>query len=328
MPTVKLQIGLKAYQFEASDDKSLLDYALESGAPVNYSCKRGDCAQCVGTLTTGHVTALLPSLPLRVNDDVYLCNALACGDIELKLPYFPELDGNPALRSPAKIHELRALNRDVVEVALRLPPSIGFRFLPGQFVRLTTKDKLTRSYSLAAGLDSSKLLRIHVRKVEGGAFSDYLFSRARPGDLLHLEGPQGHFFVRDADTAAKTLFLATGTGIAPIYAMLSSLPAERRAALGEVHVYWGNRFCEDEYLAAELRSLASAKGFQYWPIYSREAGAGPRHVQDLVARHHPDLSACVVFACGSVAMIDSSRKTTEALGLPAGRFRSDPFTRS
>lgn len=322
-----IQIGPESRSFEAAPDRSLLDLALENGVPVAYSCKRGDCGQCIGTLQRGRVVALNASQSLRVKHDIYLCNAAACSDVDIRLPYFPELANVPSLRSPSKIHELNQLSDKVLEVVLRLPPATRFRFLPGQFIRLTNKDRITRSYSLAAGPAPDRLLRLHVKRVEGGAFSEYLFKMAKPGDLLQLEGPQGYFFLREAHQAKITIFLATGTGIAPIYAMLSSLPPERRAALGEIHVYWGNPTRSEEYLNDALRTLATRLDFCYWALHSRET-CGPRHVQDLMAEHHASLVDCEVFACGSSAMIDAARERSVELGLALDRFHSDAFTAS
>lgn len=326
---VQIHVGPDTRRFETSGDTSLLDQAIGAGIPANFSCKRGDCGQCIGTLLKGETAALIPTQPSRVHTDIYLCNAAACSDIEIRLPYFPELADVPSIRSPAKIHELKKLSDDVVEVTLRLPPTANFKFLPGQFIRLTNKSRVTRSYSLAAAADASKLLRIQVRKVTDGLFSEYLFDQAKSGDLLQMEGPQGHFFVRNAHHSAKTIFLATGTGIAPVHAILSSLKPESRATLGEIDVYWGNRHSADEYLGSTLRAMAGDIGFRYWPLHSRELPEGGiRHVQDLMASHHPQLNDAAIFACGSSAMIDAARQKAVELGLALDRFHSDPFTSS
>ena len=326
---VKIHVGSATHRFEAVSDRSLLDQAIEAGIAVNFSCKRGDCGQCVGTLVSGDTMPLIASQPSRIQSDIYLCNAAACSNVEIQLPYFPELADIPTLRSPAKIHELNRLSADVVELALRLPPAVNFKFLPGQFIRLTNKERVTRSYSIAAPMDASKLIRIHVRQVDGGVFSDYLFSNAKPGELLQMEGPHGHFFLRQGQEVSKTIFLATGTGIAPIHAILSALNADQSQKLGEVDVYWGNRFSADEYLRERMQALAADVGFRYWPLHSREVtDRGPRHVQDLMASHHSSLAGASVYACGSSSMINAARQTCLDLGLTIDRFHSDPFTSS
>lgn len=330
MPRVQIRIGPQSHAFDADRDRALLDQALERGIPLSYSCRRGDCGQCLGKIVAGEVASLNPKQACHEEGDALLCNAIALTDLAIELPYYPELDAVPLRRSPCKIHELKPLSSEVMEVSLRLPPATEFRFLPGQFVRLSNKARTTRSYSLAAPADAGKLLRIHVRRVEQGVFSRYLFEQARPGDLLQLEGPQGLFFCRDADSSPRTIFLATGTGIAPIYAMLAAMTPERRMAYGRMELYWGNRLKTDEYLRAPLLQLAETLALGYFALYSREPDIAdaPRHVQQLMAARHDDLAGCLVFACGAAAMIDEARRLCLAMGLLAERFRSDPFTAS
>lgn len=328
MPHVDFQIGSELRRIEVDSSRSLLDEAVSAGLPVNYSCRRGDCGQCVAALAAGEVNAVNPSQSLHSDQGIYLCNAAACSDLVVSLPHFPELANVRQFRSPAKIHALSFLSDDVVELTLRMPPAMNPRFLPGQFVRLTNKERVTRSYSLAAAPAEDKLLRVHVRRVNHGAFSDYLFGTAKPGDLLHLDGPYGHFFLRDNDRASRTIFLATGTGIAPILAILEALSPEKRAALGDIALYWGNRHERDEYLRSRVKVLSSRIGLRYRAVHSREVLASPRHVQDLLTQDYDDLSDGLVLACGNPAMIEQARKVCLNLNLPADRFRSDPFTSS
>ena len=332
MPTVQILRGDKTWSIEATRQLSLLDLALASGLPVNYSCKRGDCGQCLGKLLTGNAAALEPGRPLMREGEIYLCNAVACEDLTVEIPYVPELDGIRTVRSPCKIHELLRLSDDVLQVGLRLPPAVRFEYLPGQYIRLTNKDRLTRSYSLAAAPAPDQLLRIHVQRITGGAFSQYVFESAKLADLLHLEGPMGQFILRSAMRAQKTLFLATGTGIAPIYAMLSSLNDEQLARCGALYLYWGNRRHADAYLHTPLAALTERLGLHYCEVFSREPHArtsqGARHVQQLMAAQHADLAQAQVFGSGNPAMVADGRKCAVSLGLPAARFFADAFTAS
>lgn len=174
------------------------------------------------------------------------------------------------------------------------------------------------------------LLRIHVRRVEGGQFSHYWFSEARAGDLLRIEEPHGRFFLRERQVSRLTLFLATGTGIAPINAMLEGMNKETLQRLGTVVLYWGNCYRQDEYWADHLIELCSMRGIRYQPIYSREpavAGAA-RCVQDAVAEEYTSLEDAAAFACGSLRMITAARDRLVRLGLDPENFVADAFTAS
>ncbi len=117
---------------------------------------------------------------------------------------------------------------------LRLPPKASFRYVAGQYLDLIGKAGLRRSYSIANVAGADGKLELHVRRVDNGVMSARLFDEARVGDLLRLEGPLGTFFLRDT-TGLDLVFLATGTGVAPVKAMLSQLarpPPRGAAALG------------------------------------------------------------------------------------------------
>jgi len=314
----------------ADPESSVLDQALAQGVDISFACKRGDCGQCVGTLIAGEVAPIEPARPCIRDREVFLCNAAARSDAVLRLPHFPETRHLRVQRSPGKIHALNRLSADVIEMVLRLPPNTDFNFLPGQYIRVTNKSGVTRSYSLAAPPAADKLLRLHVRCMAGGAFSEYLRSSAAVGQLLHLQGPMGHFFLRDGLLAAQTICLATGTGIAPIHALLAGLDDAQRQRCGEIHVYWGNRHVRDAYLMDGLSALERGLGAKIHAVFSKEADAAQdaRHVQDAMGRHHSVLHDAQVFACGNPAMIDAARQRCLALGLPLQRFISDPFTTS
>lgn len=329
MPQLTLQQGNNAYTVAMSSAEPVLNQAIAQGVPVPNSCRRGDCGLCAVSLSSGHLAANDPARPWRRQDDYLLCNCIPVEgqNATVELPWFPELEGISTKRSPTKINELRMLSADVLEVVLRLPPANRLLFLPGQHVRLTNAQQVTRSYSLAAPPAADGLLRIQVRKVEGGAFSDYLFQKARPNDLLQLEGPFGHFFLRDQNRDRRHIFLATGTGIAPVAAMLQSLAmnaAQRPAA--PIELYWGNRTRADAYLHEAMLELRRELDFEYRALCSRELPTpeAPRHVQSLLT----EPQEAVIYAVGSPAMVEAARQRCMSMGVDRARFIADPFTAS
>lgn len=330
MAKITLVRGNDIFEFEDSTHESVLDQALTRGVPASYSCKRGDCGQCGAKLISGKLDCIDNTRPLTAGEEVLLCNARVEGDVSLRIPHFPELASIQVRRAPCKIHALTLLARDVMEVTLRLPPMTNLQSLPGQFIRIWNRGRVGRSYSLSSAADSNGLLRIHVRRVVGGQFSDYWFSEAQVGDLLQIEGPHGRFFLRERQVSRVTLFLATGTGIAPINAILEAMNKETLQRLGMVVLYWGNRYRQDEYWAEHLSELCLTRGIRYHPIYSRESAAYglARYVQDAVVQEYASLEGAAVFACGSARMIAAAKDRLVRLGLHAENFVADAFTAS
>ncbi len=225
---------------------------------------------------------------------------------------------------PSKVLSIEDVAPTVRRIVLKLPPRSGFSFLPGQYVRVSGPEGLQRSYSLAGANAESGVIELHIRYVSGGVFSRYWFEKARVGDLLRIFGPLGTFFLRSV--ARKDLiFLATGTGIAPIQAMIYGLEAVSAIeAPSSMRLYWGNRTEKDIYLAPGEWHPS----LRYFPTLSRAAESwqgGRSYVQDEALNSNLDASRAVVYACGSGAMIRAARDRFKAAGLPEGSFFADAF---
>jgi CDP-4-dehydro-6-deoxyglucose reductase len=189
-----------------------------------------------------------------------------------------------------------------------------------------------RSYSIASPAHSPERIELQIRRVAGGQLSNWWFEQARVNDLLRFNGPLGTFFMRPV-AGLDLIFLATGTGIAPIRSMLHQLASAPEAEQPRsITLYWGGRHREDLYLDPG----AAIPGLRYVPVLSRGdiAWSGARgHVQDVLVHevaHNiaPPLAGAVVYACGSEAMIHGARRLLADNGLAGKRFHFDAFVSS
>lgn len=315
------------HRFEAAPGLSLLEAAAASELVLPYSCKTGRCSTCQCRVLAGSTVALHPELGLTAGEKadgwILSCVRSAASDVVLQVE---DLGGVPLpvpRTLPCRVQSVGYLAEDVVRIVLRLPPTAAFVFLSGQYIDVIGSEGVRRSYSLARARAASGLLELHVRAVDGGAMSDYWFKRCRVNDLLRLNGPLGTFFLRDV-ADLDVVFLCTGTGYAPVQAMLETLgglePAQHPRT---VSVFWGGRVQSDLYHAAP-----AVKGLRMVHVLSRapvgwEGARG--HVQDAFLAERPDLSRTVVYACGSEAMIHAARTRLHDQGLPSGSFHSDAF---
>ncbi|WP_395669377.1 FAD-binding oxidoreductase [Rhodoferax sp.] len=328
MVAIRLTSGI---EFSSEAGVSILDAASKAKVTLPYSCKTGRCSSCKCKVLAGSTIALQPELGLTNEEKaqgwVLGCVRSAQSDVTLEVDDLGAWSLPPAKTLPCRIDSLRRLANDVMEVKLRLPPTAEFDYLPGQYIDVIGPQGVRRSYSLASATPANKMLELHVRAVGGGVMSAYWFERARPNDLLRLNGPLGTFFLRDA-VGVELTFLATGTGIAPVKAILESIagqPADQQPK--SVTVVWGGRQQADLYL--DISSIAGS--FTYIPVLSRAPASwtsATGYVQDILLARAPDLSSAAVYACGSDAMIHSAEARLVEAGLPATRFYSDAFVRS
>ena len=328
MPTISLSSGAK---FEASVGSSLLNAAANSKLTLPYSCRTGRCSTCKCRVIAGSTRALLDEIGLSEHEKadgwILSCVRTAETDVFLEVDDLGGKDLPVPKTLPCRISDIKLMAPDVIQVLLRLPPTADFQFVPGQYIDVIGPNGIRRSYSLAnAGLEE-KTLELHIRAVKGGAMSEYWFNRAKLNDLLRLNGPLGTFFLRETSNI-DLIFLATGTGIAPVKAMLESMGKLSPDQLPKsISVFWGGRRVEDLYMSV----TAITSYLSYIPVLSRPVGIWTGfkgYVQDALLATTRNFTNAATYACGSDAMIHSARACLVQAGLPSSRFYSDAFVSS
>lgn len=328
MPNIRLSNG---HSFDADPATSILDAARAAGITLEYSCRTGRCGICKSPLLAGETSIMRPEDEGLTAEEmkqglILTCCRSATDDVSLDIEPLDRVAGLEIRTMPSRIVTIDRLAPDIVRVILRTPPASPMRFLPGQYIDVLA-DGVRRSYSLANAPREDALLELIVKRYPGGRLSDYWFERAKPNDLVRVEGPFGTFFLRD-EAPTNILFLATGTGIAPVKALLEELAADpARAARHRISVFWGNRaaesFCWDPV------GLGLDIGVHHLLSDRQAAWSGTRgYVQDAAISAGIEVNDTVVYACGSQSMIASARESLIALGLPPRRFFSDAFVSS
>jgi CDP-4-dehydro-6-deoxyglucose reductase len=322
MPKVSLTSGKS---FNSVEGSSILEASKVAEISLPYSCKMGRCNSCKCQVISGETIVLNEELGLTEVEKkagwILSCVREAKTDLLIAVE---ELGISlPSIQTvPCRISLIEKLSEDVIRVLLRTPPSTQLNFFPGQYVDVIGSAGNRRSYSLAS--TSNKLLEIHIRGVVGGVMSNYWFNKACVNDLLRINGPLGTFFLRPCRDQ-DLIFLATGTGIAPIKAMLESLvdvPKDKQPK--SVFVYWGGRRYKDLYL--DLKEIKF--DFSFVPVLSQsdDGWTGDRgYVQHAAIANLSDLTNACVYACGSNDMIKSAKSIMMDAGLSSDRFYSDAF---
>ena len=234
----------------------------------------------------------------------------------------------------ARVSRVHDLTHDVREIELRLkePPAIAFKagqFLSFEVGRDALNRTIVRPYSIASPPSQAEVLTLLFNLVPGGPGSTYLFS-LRAGDETQFKGPTGAFYLRE-DPARDLLFVATGTGIAPLRSMLYAL--SERGFPRQVTLYWGLRSQRDLYYQDELVAWAGAHPkFTFVTTLSRpedgwhgERGRVTRLVEERVA----SVQNLAVFLCGNSGMIQDVTQIVQKKGLcPIYRekYYDDPGT--
>jgi len=315
--------------FSVIDDESILNGALKAGFIFEHSCKNGQCGVCKTSLLSGEVKELQPQLALTerdiANNKILTCCCEPITDILIDAEELTALKGIETKILPARISQIIQLSNDIIEIQLRFPPSVDFKFLEGQYLYVLWSG-IHRSYSIAStSLD--KEVTLLVKKVEQGVMSDYWFNQAKLNDLLRIEGPKGTFFLRNKER--PLVMLATGTGIAPIMSILHKLDQdENYQQLQSISLFWGNRFADDFVWQPEFKNITVnlekviSKPDSRW---AGEIGYIQNIALEVLGNKVIDFD---VYACGSNEMIQSAKHTFIQAGLIEKQFYSDAFVQS
>jgi CDP-4-dehydro-6-deoxyglucose reductase len=219
----------------------------------------------------------------------------------------------------ATVDRVRDLTHDVRELGLRLREPTDIQFKAGQFISFNLTPPggerlMIRPYSIASPPNESDRITLVFNRVQGGRGSTYLFN-LREGDTVAFEGPQGSFYVRE--WMRNVLFVATGTGIAPIRSMLLDLVNNGYA--GAATLYWGLRSQRDVYYQQEFEALAVRYPNVSFAIALSRPEVGWRayagRVTGLVDARVTSVKNLDVFLCGNNAMIRDVTQIIRAKGL-------------
>lgn len=324
------QINLKnGKSFTCDSNTTIFEAAKSHGIILEHSCLTARCRSCAVQIKSGTKIDKLDDLVLsadeKSNSWALSCNSIPTSDLVLDVEDLGEIQIFEKKIIPAKIHSINKLNDSVIELSLRLPPNSNFAYNSGQYVNITKGD-IKRSYSIANSYEQNSLLTFFIKKYENGLMSNYWFNDAKINDLLRVEGPMGTFFIRDNEKE-NILFLATGTGIAPIKSILEHLSKSKgKFENKNLWLFVGAR-TENELLW-NPSEVSMKQKLNYIPVLSRASKdwlGEHGYVQEIIPKHNISLSNSQVYACGSKNMIDSAKYYLVEHGLEEKYYFSDAF---
>jgi len=326
------QVQLKSGKFfKCEEGQLILDAALEAGILLEHSCKTGRCGSCRARIISGKTQSILQENGLSSAEIdagwILSCARTPIGSIKIDAEDLSDYPLEKPKTFPCRISCLEDLSPDVMKVSLRLPPGASFSYRAGQHIDVIAPLGMRRSYSLANKASSKGEIELHIRRVVGGGMSQYWFEQAKSNDLLRINGPKGTFFLRSIE-GLDLIFLATGTGMAPIKAMLEDLASNQVFGRPRsIKLFWGGRCIQDLYWDPVIPDVT----FEFRPTLSKADSGwkGSRaYVQDLALMGVDDISNVSVYACGSSTMIKSAQSQFLAAGLKSDRFIFDAFVSS
>lgn len=243
---------------------------------------------------------------------------------------------------PLRIREVRPETADAVSVAFDVPPELreAYRFTQGQFVTLKAHidgEETRRSYSICVGVtdyDRDGELRIGIKRVRGGRFSNFAFDTLQPGHTIDVMTPDGRFFTHlNAENGKQYVAFAGGSGITPVLAIVkTTLEAEPRSTFALVY---GNRSVDSIMFAETLEDLKNRfmNRFALYHVLSDDLQEvelfngvlDEAKCAAFLETLLPANSIDEAFICGPAPMMDAAERALRDAGLAQEKIHVERF---
>lgn len=218
------------------------------------------------------------------------------------------------------IREITPLTEHVLHITCTLPEKTALEFAAGQYATVIIDQKTRRQYSFCSDPKQTHEVSFVVDTTPGGPGSRF-FQEKRVGEEVQFLAPLGLFVLHK--TTQKTLFVATGTGIAPIRSMILA-----GVATTPMTLYWGLRHEEDVYWDREFTNLAARyPTFHYHLVLSQPTPTWKGmtgHVTEFV-KLYPGLPDITAYLCGNNHMVAEVTQLLVELQVPPEAIYTELF---
>ncbi len=315
-----MHLSFEGQEYELAAGETVLDCLHRHGQQLASMCRAGICQCCLLRADSGEIPAVAQQglKTALISRGLFMpCVCRPTGDLAVA-----RCDALPIHQ--ARVVEVENLSPRVLRVGLSVPE--GFRFSGGQFVQLVRPvDGLMRPYSIAS-LPGDPLLELHVALQAEGRMSQWL-AHAR-GECVELRGPLGECCYPDGDGGRPLLLAGTGTGLAPLHAVLRS--ALQAGHAGPIRLFHGAAEQRELYLWEALAALAARHPNLRIAASVRDGdGAGPgvsiRPLAEQALAGDLPWTESRAFLCGNPDFVRDMRRQLYLKGLPLDRIHADPF---
>ncbi len=315
--------------------KSLLSLLSSERIFIPSACGgRGTCGLCKLKVLEGAGPLLPTEEPYLDNEERESNVRLACqvkvrNNLKIGIPQ--EL---LAVREyTCRCADITDLTHDMKQFRLELVEPQSIDYIPGQYVQLLTpvyeksSEEVYRAYSVSSDPADKDAIELIIRLVPGGICTTYCFEYLNVGDQVKVNGPYGDF--RLSDTDAPIVFIAGGSGMAPIKCMLHHMKNAQNKR--KTVYYFGANETRELFLVDLMRQFEKElPDFRFVPaacelkdsaLHECEVGL----VTEVVKRDLKNAKECEAYLCGSPGMIDAAIKVLKELGATEDRIFFDKF---
>jgi CDP-4-dehydro-6-deoxyglucose reductase len=311
------------FSFVVQDNETILEAALRCGYFFPHRCLLGVCKTCCGRIISGEIDyAGREILGLTPDEQragyVLFCQARPKTDLVI----YVENAGALHSVSPAEVVydviRCEPLANTIMGIRLQAPVNQRIEYQAGQYIKIIHRDGNMSPLSIACAPADCSMIELHVAYSKNNLMARDILLTIEQTKKLRLRGPYGN------STAAKIfgdqpiIFLARGTGFAPIKSIVEELDKFKKYP--PMHLYW-SAASSDELYMNELaqRWTVELKNFSYTPVLNREL------IQHSILKRYPDLTHYRVLASAPESIVYAALPEFLGAGLKRDHYYSDLF---
>jgi Na+-transporting NADH:ubiquinone oxidoreductase subunit F len=232
-----------------------------------------------------------------------------------------------------KCTEITELTYDIKQFRFELIEPQTIEYVPGQYVQLRapaykkSSEEVYRAYSISSDPAQKHIIELIIRLVPGGICTTYCFEYLKVGDEVKMNGPYGEF--RLSETEAPIVFIAGGSGMAPIKCILHQMKNTENKR--KATYYFGANQPRDLFLLDSMKEFENnLPDFKFVPVVAQPENDNPGKyekglVTDAVRRGLKNASESEAYLCGSPGMIEAAIKVLRELGMDETNIFYDKF---
>jgi len=329
----KISLSPSGEIFDAKPSETRLEAAIRAGITIPFGCQNGSCGACKSKIISGNVFLEGYQTSALNNSEVadgwtLCCKALATADLVIETRVALDEGLMSPKVTPVRIEALEKLNHDTMKMTLKLPGNELLGFRAGQYLEFIMKDGSRRAFSIASP-PSEPLIELHLRLIEGGKFTHFVFNEMQERTIHRIEAPIGQFYMRKSDK--PIIFVSGGTGFAPIKSVIEDMIESKNTR--PIFLYQGVKSEEDLYMN-EICKLWESKyaNIKYIPIFSNPSEDDNKiirrgFVHSAVIEDFETLSDVQVYCCGAPILVETAfLEFTKKKSLPENEFYADVFS--
>lgn len=321
------------HQFNVEEDETILDAAMRQNIDLPYGCRGGVCGCCAGHIVKGEI--YYDDEPIALEDDdinadqqALFCIAKTRANLEISIEEIEDLSQIQVKTLSCHVSAKNKLCHDVISLQLTLDDNERLQYLAGQYIEFILEDGKRRAFSIANAPHKDNKLELHIRHVDGGIFTDFLFESMPEHSGLKIQGPLGSFYLHERRNR-PIIMMGGGTGFGPLKAMIEHI--EHVGFDQKIYLFMGVRALRDLYMNEMVTHwVAKNPNLIFTPVLSDPMSEDnwrgeTGFVHQAVSKQFTDLSAFDIYISGPPPMVNAAVDAFIQQGAEKANMFSDAF---